>query len=713
MVLRCGREQLSVRDPVRAERLAAMLQLLDGRPAEAAVSGLGVHGLRDGIRILDALESAGMLVDAGMRGAEPSHVVPPLAALTDLAVDVVGGGALAALVAAEMTRAGARLTTEGSGLRMVCPDGPDLAMLEACNGYARKSGQPWMPAFRLADELIAGPVFEPDRPGCFQCFVLRWLGMARSMRSEMAYFRWLRSGGWREERLSSSERSLLSRHAVGLASEWCEAGLESQLSCVDLQTGERSLTRLWPHPDCDVCGGSGAATGGPSLWSGWQRAEAGPALERLGNRLEGCVDDRIGLVGRIDAVPLPTDVPGAASLVAKAGEFSTPHVTAATTESPNVCGGLDASDGIAHLLTIVEGLERYCGLFSRPPDVVAPYRDVADRAMLPPELPLFSAAQYRQPDFPFRPFDASEALSWMWGDSLTHGTRRLVPRSAVFYGPTDDLLVDECSSGVAAGTSAVDAANRAVLEMVERDAFMIFWLNRLSPPLVDLATLPGGFARSAAAELRSMGHEPMAVNVTTDLGIPVFLSIALRADGKYPALILGAGCDFAAERALDKAFRELLGAVRWQHVDPAWSPKPPKAPEDVRSLDDHHTFYSHPQWLPRASFLWSSPRVQRFGEVVLAGPRTSERPGEQLEDAVAILRRAGMEIIAVDLTTPDVAQTGIRVVRAVIPGLQPIGFGQHAARLGGRRLYTAPCRMGYRSTPLAEHELNRDPHCFP
>jgi thiazole/oxazole-forming peptide maturase SagD family component len=300
----------------------------------------------------------------------------------------------------------------------------------------------------------------------------------------------------------------------------------------------------------------------------------------------------------------------------------------------------------------------------------------------------------------------------MWGYSLTHDIPWLVPRSAATYGLTEDKLVDESSSGLAAGSSSVESTLRGLLEAVERDAFMIFWLNRLSPPLLDWGSLPEGFTRSAVAEIRAVGHEPFAVNVTTDLGIPVFLGLAVRKDGKYPALVLGAGCAFDPQQALDKAFREVLGAVWWHLADPSWSLKPPMQPEQVNRLGDHHTAYSHPAWLPRAEFLWSSARRQSFDELA-SSVRPGERPGDQLAEAVDIMRRHKMEVIAVDLTTPEVAETGIRVVRAVIPGLQPIGFGKHAARLGGQRVYRAPWRMGYRTAPPEEHELNMDPHCFP
>jgi ribosomal protein S12 methylthiotransferase accessory factor len=50
------------------------------------------------------------------------------------------------------------------------------------------------------------------------------------------------------------------------------------------------------------------------------------------------------------------------------------------------------------------------------------------------------------------------------------------------------------------------------------------------------------------------------------------------------------------------------------------------------------------------------------------------------------------------------------VVRAVVPGLQPLTFHYRARFLGSPRLYEAPARMGY---PVrAEAELNAWPQPF-
>jgi ribosomal protein S12 methylthiotransferase accessory factor len=52
----------------------------------------------------------------------------------------------------------------------------------------------------------------------------------------------------------------------------------------------------------------------------------------------------------------------------------------------------------------------------------------------------------------------------------------------------------------------------------------------------------------------------------------------------------------------------------------------------------------------------------------------------------------------------------IRVVRALITGIQPIHFGHGLERLGGRRLYELPWKAGFTERPTSETSLNACPH---
>jgi ribosomal protein S12 methylthiotransferase accessory factor len=74
------------------------------------------------------------------------------------------------------------------------------------------------------------------------------------------------------------------------------------------------------------------------------------------------------------------------------------------------------------------------------------------------------------------------------------------------------------------------------------------------------------------------------------------------------------------------------------------------------------------------------------------------------------LREKGLDTFAVELSTDEALRSGIRVVKAIIPGLQPISFNYRARYLGHPRLYEAPAQMGYESHK--EEDLNHLPQPF-
>jgi ribosomal protein S12 methylthiotransferase accessory factor len=64
----------------------------------------------------------------------------------------------------------------------------------------------------------------------------------------------------------------------------------------------------------------------------------------------------------------------------------------------------------------------------------------------------------------------------------------------------------------------------------------------------------------------------------------------------------------------------------------------------------------------------------------------------------------------VELTTPDLVEYGVHVVRVIVPGLQPVHFGHGQERLGGERLYNLPHQLGLADHARTEKDLNPCPH---
>jgi len=89
-----------------------------------------------------------------------------------------------------------------------------------------------------------------------------------------------------------------------------------------------------------------------------------------------------------------------------------------------------------------------------------------------------------------------------------------------------------------------------------------------------------------------------------------------------------------------------------------------------------------------------------------------EADGEKalLTSTLNRLREKGLDAFAVELSADEALRSGFRVVKAIIPGLQPVSFNYRARYLGHPRLYKAPAQMGYESH--AEEHLNHLPQPF-
>jgi ribosomal protein S12 methylthiotransferase accessory factor len=132
-----------------------------------------------------------------------------------------------------------------------------------------------------------------------------------------------------------------------------------------------------------------------------------------------------------------------------------------------------------------------------------------------------------------------------------------------------------------------------------------------------------------------------------------------------------------------------------------------KRPEDVRTLLDHSAWFTIPEHLDGLSFLLENGRREQLAELPNFDTGSLQ---QDLEICIASLTQAGCTIVYADLTTPDIRDYGVRVVRSIATGLQPIHFGWGKERLGGRRLFELPQKLGFVKRTLSENELNPLPH---
>ena len=212
------------------------------------------------------------------------------------------------------------------------------------------------------------------------------------------------------------------------------------------------------------------------------------AADRMVERL---VSPKVGLIRSIVRQPRGADEPVPPFLrVATLAHFDFRMVD----EGERIGAGKGLTDADAIASAIGEATERYCAYqWDEARTWVAPWADVSDAAVRPTDLVLYSAEQYARPQWPYTPWNETTRTSWIDGVALPSGRPLAVPASlAYLVNPPprpEDHFTSPTSNGLAAGETPDHARLGALCEVMERDAFLITWMNRLPATELDLVAV--------------------------------------------------------------------------------------------------------------------------------------------------------------------------------------------------------------------------------
>jgi ribosomal protein S12 methylthiotransferase accessory factor len=280
-----------------------------------------------------------------------------------------------------------------------------------------------------------------------------------------------------------------------------------------------------------------------------------------------------------------------------------------------------------------------------------------------------------------------------------------------YAGKSPDECLGYCTStGLACAKSEVGACLAGLLEVCERDAFAIMWLNRLSMPrLHPEAKSPIG---QLLRDLRCKQNDRVTfINLTNDFGAFTVAAVLQRQFNGSPLLTVGAASHWSPNRAAEKALFEAISQdYRIREVvsqsGERWQPAPDYS--NVTDFPFHSLLYADPREQPHLDFMTASNVVEPLAD---AGPQASEET--RLRHLVANVARTGADVIAVPLTTRDVAELGLHVVKMVVPEAVPLNPDHRYPWLGSPRLYRLPRLLGYRNRNTLPEELNLAiPHPF-
>lgn len=369
------------------------------------------------------------------------------------------------------------------------------------------------------------------------------------------------------------------------------------------------------------------------------------------------------------------------------------------------------------MAAIGEALERHAACFySETEDILwASYNEIHTQAISPEQFALPSASDLNKSKNALR-FDPDQRLDWTQAWLLPEGRSVYVPAGFVYvpYQPgtlASARLAPYISTGSAAGPDPGWAVMRGLCECIERDAFMITYLNRLPVPEIDLDTVKDPEFLNLLSHLPPWSRGQIrAWSTTTDIGIASILVI-ISSQEPLPAIICGSATHvnpvLALKKALIEAWQGLFGFTSYYFEEAA---KHQYAADfsDVITRDDHLLLAGQPQY--RAHLDWLLREREKISLDSLPD-LSGGSPQQELARALAEVKHAGLAVLACDLTTYEAQQAGIHCCRVLVPGTQQLAFGPMQVEC--ERLYEVPRRLGYTRERTTKESLNPVPHPFP
>ncbi|MDX1532408.1 MAG: TOMM precursor leader peptide-binding protein, partial [Rhodothermales bacterium] len=530
-----------------------------------------------------------------------------------------------------------------------------------------------------------GPLFQPWEGACWACLAAR-------LRQRQSAERLLRFKKGRdvdlEPPLVASPASLgIARHAAAAAVvDWIvrdEADrFVNTLRTLDPQTFSTGRHTVVQRPQCPACGVAIDGAEQPAhpvvleprkktfTQDGGHRAVA---PETTVERYRHHVSPVTGAVTRLRKVQTARPDLIHVYMAGQNAAFGSRRLEDLTDGTRRNASGKGATDVQARASALCEALERTSGIWQGDePRCRARMADFGDAAIHPNAVMRFSERQYREReritaegtrhDRVPHPFDPEAELDWSPVWSLTQERHRYLPTGYLYYSYPFTGGVLSClpdSNGNAAGNTLEEAVLQGFMELVERDAVAIWWYNRLRKPALALDRFDVPYVHRVRDFLREEGRDLWALDLTTDLGIPAFVSASRRTDGGPEHISLGFGAHLDARIALLRSVSELVQLANRGLEKGKERPHGKKDREEIEA------------WMQTAT-LENQPYLAPDPDAPLRGPDAfPDRWSDDLLDDVHLCRRIveerGLEMLVLDQTRPDL---GLPVVKVLVPGLR-------------------------------------------
>lgn len=625
---------------------------------------------------------------------------------------------------------------ERSSLLIVAEDYPNLNLFELVNSLCFKKKKAWIRVSFDDDNGYLGPLVIPRRTSCFNCCELRLVTNSPHYEYEL----------WKNKENIPAKKSDIHGIFADMLSALCIREVyrylinSSHIDTIDnllvFDTQHVNLTKhhIISHPNCILCNPpsrferrtrwnlarNGAMKRGTKTPIEINKSDSLLSEEELLKRLRSIVDKKTGIIQEYEKLyethpfgiyfhHFSMATCSRPLRIGPSGQLTKPVRVEDSLISPLPSGsGISATEAEIH--TLMESVERYSNMVVDESRLIwSSYNEFKRNAVNPADLGLYSNEVYDREDINCSRFLVNSEIPWIEGVDLYSSKTVMVPADFVFYPAIREKpLVFDTSNGASAHIDNVHAILNGLYEVIERDSLLTMWLNKISMPVLEPKILPFGFEESLKL-INDYGMQVKLVDLTNDTCIPTIMAVCYnKKPDKSPALLVGAGSHIEPEKALQKALFEMEFMLTEMLERP--NKKKINRPDQISTMYEHPLYYLNPNKRKYWEFMIRGTKINTLQKLA---KRPFKNNYSVLMHIVRHLQSMNHNVIAVNITPPDISKMGIRAVKVFVTGFQPLYVGNRL-RLNLERLRTTARRLNY--NPRASNsgcEINLAPHPLP
>ncbi len=300
----------------------------------------------------------------------------------------------------------------------------------------------------------------------------------------------------------------------------------------------------------------------------------------------------------------------------------------------------------------------------------------------------------------------SASYSWVEAQDAYSNHKFFLPAQLIYVpykrGGFEPYLDFGTSSGAACGATFGDAIYAGACELIERDSFLITYLNKIPCPLIDLRSIDDHDIQDVIGKIERYNLKIYIIETTTDLSIFSVCVIVVDETGFGPSVSMGLKAGLEKKPVIIGAMEEALMTRAWIRDKLMSGDKNKVAkPNEIETIPERALYWSGKEKIGDLDFWLNGASI---------GLKINRNERRDLSRILKKLKSAGIRLYFTEITSNLIEKDTVHVVKVVSPDLQPMYLDERYKYLGKKRLYTSPKRMGYKTR--RESDLNDIPHPF-